>query len=206
MVAAGKLVLVGDRQRRAGLLEPGDRRQRRLHAAELAGEIELVERARIVLVVRRSFEDHAILVRLRVDRRDLPLAERVVERIVDVLRAHPQTPGGVAVDADERAQSADLRFGGEIAQDRRCLQPLGDAVAPIRDLVGVGADQRVLVLRAARARRNLDVLNRLHIQVDADRLVRRALQPVAVSAAVAVRSSRGFSVTARWPTLAVALS
>ena len=49
--------------------------------------VHVAQRRRILLILRRDFENHVELIGLRVDRRDLPLAESVVERVVDILRA-----------------------------------------------------------------------------------------------------------------------
>ncbi len=41
----------------------------------------------ILLKIRHRLQNHVILIQLRVQRRDLPLPERVVERLVDHLSA-----------------------------------------------------------------------------------------------------------------------
>ena len=63
-----------------------------------AGHVDAGEVGRVALVLRIDLEDDAILVALGVERRDLPLREGVVERVVDVLDAHAEPRGRDAVD------------------------------------------------------------------------------------------------------------
>src|SRR4051794_25702669 len=100
------------------------------------------------------------MVRLRIDGRDLALAEGVVERIVHGLCGHPEAARLLAVDPHERAQAAVLGFERDVAQGRIAPQALQQSLRPCRDLGGVGSRERVLVLRTALPRRDLDVLNR----------------------------------------------
>ena len=65
---------------------------------------------------RHGFQHHAVLVGLAVDRRNLPLAERVVERVVDRLHGDAEAAGLFAVDLHEQAQPAFLRLRGDFAQ------------------------------------------------------------------------------------------
>ena len=140
----GELLLMRDRQRRRDVLEAreggerhlvraghrvrrrtgvgiggagrgvGDSRRRAVGRA-CAGDIELAERGRVLLVARLRFENDAVLVRLAIDRRDLPLAESVVERVGDALHRHAEAAGLFAVDIDQNARPAFLRFGGDFA-------------------------------------------------------------------------------------------
>jgi hypothetical protein len=95
---------------------------------------------RIALQARIDLEDDAILVALRVDGRDLPLREGVVERRVDVGDAHAETRRRVAVD----------------------LHPLEHLRCPLVELAEVGIPQRELVGRVALAGANADVARGEH--------------------------------------------
>ena len=136
-------------------------------APPLAGTYSLRERAGVALVLRHGLQHDAVLVGLRVDGRDLALAEGVVERIVDRLHGDAEPARRLAVDVDERAQAAFLGLVDDLAQHRGGAQLLRELGRPGRDIVRVAADQRVLVLRAAGARADLDILHRLEIQRDA---------------------------------------
>ena len=150
-------------------------------------------------------EDHAILVGLRIDRRDLALAEGVVERVVDRLHRDAEPAGGFAVDLDLHAQAALLRLRGDVEQPRG---PAAAARVSFSDhsmhLAGVGADQRVLILRAARPRADLDVLHRLEVDGHAgdrrDRPLQAADDVVDGRAALVARRA---SVMARRPAFGV---
>ena len=155
--------------KRASVLE------RHLHAAG-AGDVELRQRIRVLLVARLRFEDDAVLVGLRIDRGNLPLAEGAVECVVDRLHRNAEPAGLLAIDLDLHAQAALLRLRGDVAQPRILLQPRGQLLRPFEHFAGVGADQRVLVLRPARARADLDVLHRLEVDGDAGDRRDRLLQ------------------------------
>jgi len=83
-------------QRRIGSGERDGRRE--VGRRGVGRHVHVAQRALIVLILRLDFENDVELVGLRVDRRDLPLAERVVERVVDVLRGNAEAAGGVAID------------------------------------------------------------------------------------------------------------
>ena len=95
-VAAARLL----RLRRDG----GDRRRRGL-CALAAGTRSRRSAVGIGLPGRIGLQHHAILVRLAEDGGDLPLAERVVQRVLDRLHRHAQPHRRVAVDGDERCGS-----------------------------------------------------------------------------------------------------
>ena len=99
-------------------------------------DIELVEDGRVGEVARRGFEDDAILVRLRVDGRDLPLAEGVVQRVVDQLRRDAEPAGLAAVDVDEGPQAAVLHLVGHMRECARRGAWRRRASAPIASSVG----------------------------------------------------------------------
>ena len=67
-----------------------------------------------------DFEHDAVLVGLGVDGRDQPLAEGVVERVVDGRDADAEAAGGVAVDVEEGLQAAVLQSLATSASSGDC--------------------------------------------------------------------------------------
>jgi hypothetical protein len=57
-----------------------------------------------------------MLIELPEDRRDLPLAEGIIEGVVDQLRGYPQSPECIAVDLQRRARRRGLQVTGYILQ------------------------------------------------------------------------------------------
>ena len=116
-----------------------------------------------MLVARLRLENDAILVGLTVNGGNLPLAECVIERVGDALHGYAQPSGLLAIDVDLHTRAAFLRFGGDFAQRRIAAQTARQLVGPFDHFGAVGGHQRVLILRAAHPRGNLDVLRRLEI-------------------------------------------
>ena len=142
-----------------------------------AGDVELRERVGVLLVARLRFQNDAVLVGLTVDGGNLPLAEGVVERVGDALHGDAEPSGLFAIDVDLHARAAFLRFGGDFAQRRITAQTARQLVGPFDHFGAVGGHQRVLILRAAHAGGNLDVLCRLEIHGHAGDTGDRVLQP-----------------------------
>ena len=111
-----------DRERRRGAHQRRDRRDRHLRAGLPARRgtrhIELGEDRGIALIHRQRLQHDAVLVGLAVDGRDLPLRERVVQRVGDALQADAELARARAVDIELRAQAAFLRFRGDVAEQR----------------------------------------------------------------------------------------
>ena len=163
----GELAQPIDAQRRALLLEGGDRRQRHLLAAGRARQIEVVERVEARGHLRLDLVDHAVLVRLGVDGRDDALAEGVVQQVVDRRRGDAEARRRVAVDADEHRQALVLQLGGDVGDLRDLRHAVHQARHPGVEVVGIGALQHELVLGAADRRIDRQVLRRLHVEGDA---------------------------------------
>src|SRR5262245_31127140 len=98
----GELVLVKDGERCRPALDLGNRAQWHLSAAR-TWYVQPRQRVGIVLVLRHGLQHHAILVRLGVNGGDLPLAEGVVERVIDRLHGNAKSTGHLAVDAYHRS-------------------------------------------------------------------------------------------------------
>src|SRR6185312_16290445 len=135
----------------------------------------------------------------RVDGGNLPLAVGVVERVGDALHRDAEAPGLAAVDLHRYARAAFLIFRGDLAQRRLVAQLLHQFVGPLHDLVGIAADQGVLILRPAGAGRNLDVLRRLEIDRHAgnagDRMVEAGDDLLYARGTVVARLQRDGEVT-----------
>ena len=79
-----KLRLVIDGERRSGSAECGDSAESGTSAAGCARDVDRVERLGLLPVLGRDLHHDAVLIQAGIDRRDLALAERVVQRLVDV--------------------------------------------------------------------------------------------------------------------------
>ena len=115
-----------------------------------------------VLELRLDFQHDTILVRLREDGRDLALAKGIIQRIVDGLRADAEARRRIAVDDQERLQAQVLVVAGHITELRQRLQLLHKARRPEAQLLRIGIFEAVLILRAADAVLDGQVLHRLH--------------------------------------------
>ena len=95
-----------------------------------------------------------VLVVLLVDGRDLPLAERVVEGVVNGRGRDAQARGGVAVDDHVGLQAARLLVAADVAAAAGVWRSLSTSIGgPVVEFVEVAGLQRVLVLRLARCGR-----------------------------------------------------
>ena len=87
-------------------------------------------RGRILLILRLHFQNHVELIGLRVNRRYLPLAEGIVERIVNILRRDAEPAGRVAIDIDEKPQAVVLLVARHVAQFRNLLHAVHEQREP----------------------------------------------------------------------------
>ena len=60
------------------------------------------------------FQHHAILVGLSINSGNQPLTKRVVQGVIDIRHADPQTAGAVAINIDIRHQPFVLPVAGDI--------------------------------------------------------------------------------------------
>src|SRR5579884_1884420 len=91
-----------------------------------------------------------ILVARLVDDRDLALAERVVERVVDLRHRQAEARRGGAIDDEPRLQPLLLLIEIDVAQHLEPPQRRFDPGSPAVQIVEIVALQRVLVFRQAR--------------------------------------------------------
>ena len=109
--------------------------------------------------------------------RDLALAERVVQRVVDQLRLDAVARGGVAIDLQLQRGALGLLVGRDVAQLGQRLHLGQDLRRPFVQLVEIGILQRELELRARRPAAEPHVLRRLHEQPGALDLFELGTQP-----------------------------
>jgi hypothetical protein len=113
---------------------------------------------------------------LREERRDLPLAKRTVERVVDVRHGHAEPARRVAVDLQERLQAAILQVARHVGQLRQILQARDEQRNPFVEQFLVRRRERELILRAAHAILDRQFLHRLHVERDAFDVARHDAQ------------------------------
>ena len=88
-----------------------------------------------------------ILILLRVNDRDLPLAERAVKRAVNCLRLNAEARGRVAIDYHGFLQSAKLLIARGVLDLRIFVKLVHELRCPRIELLDVLIGQRILVLR-----------------------------------------------------------
>ena len=98
--------------------ESRERAQRNLRSVRRV-HVNILQRIRILLEARIHFHHHVVLIELRENRRHLPLAKRVVQRIVDVRRENAQPRSRIAVDRQRRQQTVIQLVCGHVAQLRQ---------------------------------------------------------------------------------------
>jgi len=107
----GELPLMIDGQERGWRVCPfRERAQAHLVSGDRRLDVDPVERLLGILQFRQHFLDHVIAVQLGEVLRDLALAERVIQRIVDQLRLDPET---ARPDPDQSRGSAWCRLSAD---------------------------------------------------------------------------------------------
>jgi hypothetical protein len=102
-----------------------------------------------------------VLVELAVDRRDLALAEGVVERRVDRRRGQAEARGAVAIDLDQRLDAVVLLVRVDVGHHRLLLHLFGQLRGPAAQVDQAVALQRVLVGRVGLPAAGAHVLHRV---------------------------------------------
>ena len=115
-------------------------------------DVDLVERGGIAEERGQHLLDHIISVHLGEILRDLSLAERVIEGVVDELRLDSIARGHVTVDLERQRRAGILLIGRDVPQFGQRLKLIEDLDRPCVEFVEIGVLQRVLELSlAARA-------------------------------------------------------
>ncbi|MGY3540201.1 hypothetical protein ACVIIY_004421 [Bradyrhizobium sp. USDA 4515] len=168
---------------RAGVAWGDDRachRVGRLRAADRSAgraDIDVLQRLRVLPVARRDLHDDVILVARDIDRRHLPLAEGVVEGVVDLAHRDAEPGRGVAVDHEIGFQALVLLVAVDVGEIRIALQGRRDLRRPFIELLQRRSLQRVLILRVRGPAPDPDVLHRLQEQARARHHRHLAAQP-----------------------------
>ena len=163
------------RQRGKALLHRGDGGQRH-DAAVAAGEADILQRRQARRRLGILLEHHAILIRLSVNSGDQPLAEGVVQRVIDIGHRDAEAAGAVPVHLDIGGQAFVLPVAADVGQLRLGLQAAEQRRHPgAQRLEGVCL-QGELILGAAHRGVDGQVLGRLQVERHARDAVHRLLQ------------------------------
>ena len=92
-----------------------------------------------------DFQHRPVLVALGIYVRNLPLRERVVERVVDVLDANAEARCDLAVDHQRQLQATGIAVRGHVRDAFDGLHALADDGRPFLQQIEIGARQRILV-------------------------------------------------------------
>src|SRR5579863_4953711 len=152
-------------------------RAARRGGGERRAHINVVQVGRAALELRHHLEDDVILVELRVQGGDLALAKRVVERLIDHLGRDAHARSGDTVNDELFGQGAGLLIGGHVAKLGQLLELRHQNVGPMLQFNRVGILEGVLILRAADAVFDGQVLHGLHVEGDALDFFQRGLEP-----------------------------
>src|SRR5262249_305307 len=125
---------------------------------------EAIERAEVALLRRRDLENDPVSLELRVILRDLTLAERVVEGVVDHWCRYAEAGCLVAVDSDLELRRVGQQIARDVGELRQRTQLLEQFPGPFIELGDIRILQRVLVARAGDAAAHGDILRRLQKQ------------------------------------------
>ncbi len=117
-----------------------------------------------------------VLVQLGVEGADEALAVGIVEGVIDGGGCDAEAGGGDAIDHEGDGASAGLLIGGHVFEHVDLFQLRDELVGPLVQLVHVRIFQRVLILGAADAVVDGDVLHRLHVEVHAGDVAEFVLQ------------------------------
>ena len=155
-----------DRARGRHALDRAARHLRLLRAGRIArrrAQENLVERLRILPVLRRHFHHHEVLVERVVDSRHGALAERVIQHVVDLVRRKAVASRRGAVELDVGLQAVLLQVRVDIEQLAAVLVERGHELRrPRKQRGGIIACQRVLVFGGRLPSADSQILLRLH--------------------------------------------
>ena len=119
-----ELALVVDLEGRGRRRVAGERRERHERAVARRGRARTSRPSRVLPELRVHLHDHVVLVERGVHRRDLALAEGVVERVVDGLRRDAEARGRRAVDRQRGLEALDLLIAVDVGELGQLPQPL----------------------------------------------------------------------------------
>ncbi|CAH0291768.1 hypothetical protein SRABI106_03531 [Rahnella aquatilis] len=117
--------------------------------------------------MRSHFQHDAVLVRLSKDGGNQPLAERVVQRGIDVRRRNTVACGGVAIELHIGDLPLILQVADHFAELRQCTEFLNQLRCPLHQIFAVGIIQCELVLAWRDLIVHRQILRSLHIKLNA---------------------------------------
>ena len=118
-----------------------------------------------------------VLVELRIHRIDLALPEGVIQSVVDRRRSNPEPRRSPAIDDQRNRETTGLLVGRNVFQLGQTLELRYKSIRPVVELIGIRIFEGVLILRAAYAVVDRDVLHRLHIERNSLHVLQILLQP-----------------------------
>ena len=105
-----------------------------------------VEHGEAAAFLGQHFHDELVGVDLGEVLRNLALADRVIQRVVDHLGLNAEAGSGVAVDGDHRGGPAGLLVGRDIAQLGQRFQLAQNPGCPGIEFAHIGVLQGILIL------------------------------------------------------------
>src|SRR6185437_3911227 len=158
----GQQSLMIDQNRTERRAQRRDRRKRNRLVVRGA-EIKFQQIGRRLLVFGVDFENHLIIVRRLIDRRDLPDAIGAIKRAAHLIDRDVQRRGEVAIDLDDELAVFQLQVGVDVLDAGQFLDARLQLRRDLVELLRVAVLDRVLILAAGEAAADIDVLNRLEI-------------------------------------------
>ena len=148
-------------------IDLGHGRQRHHVAGLRRTQVEVVQALGLGALLRVEFKDDVVLIDLGLELIHLSLAKGVIERFIDIGGGQSEARGGVSVDADVGDAGAQLQVVGQVAKGRVGAQFFRQALGPGSEGRPVIALEHVLILAAAGAGAQVDVLSGAQVQHDA---------------------------------------
>lgn len=116
---------------------------------------------------RINLQNDLVLVSLRIDGRYLPLRERIVQSVIDVLNLHAKTGGGLPVDKQVQRQTGGVAVARNIRDAFNTFEFFRNDWRPLPEQIEIRTDERVLIVGVALASAGAQILRGKHEQPDA---------------------------------------
>ncbi len=129
--------------------------------------INAFESVEAALRVQGGFENHVVLIAIRVNRGNRALRKSVVQRRIDVLDRNSEFRRLYSVDRDGRLRAARLAVAVDVGNAGDLLHAALQLRKPVRNLFQIGPPKRHLILRAGLTAAELYFLPRKHGDIDA---------------------------------------
>src|ERR1700722_18812693 len=103
--------------------------------------------------------------------------EGLIQSVVDRRRSNPEPRRSPAIDDQRNRETTGLLVGRNVFQLGQTLELRYKSIRPVVELIGIRIFEGVLILRAAYAVVDRDVLHRLHIERNSLHVLQILLQP-----------------------------